>query len=81
MKRLFPLMCVILCVPIPAFAHIGHVAEVAGHGHLVAVGAAIAAVVLGGLIAKIPKKEEAGVEAETEVDPDGADEDAIGDRA
>jgi len=68
-----------LCAPLPAFAHIGHVAEVAGHGHLVAVGAMVAAAVLGGLIVKAPKKEDADIEVEN--DPDGADEDAVGDAA
>ncbi len=79
MKRLLPLTCVILCAPLPALAHIGHVAEVAGHGHLVAIGAMIAAAVIGGLIAKAPKKEK--VDRETENDPDGAEEDAVGDAA
>ncbi|MEP1443914.1 MAG: DUF6732 family protein [Hyphomicrobiales bacterium] len=79
MKRLFPLTCLIVCAPLPAFAHIGHVAEVAGHGHLVAVGAVVAAAVLGGLIAKIPKKQE--IETEAETDPDTVEEDAVGDVA
>ncbi|MEP4309651.1 MAG: DUF6732 family protein, partial [Lentilitoribacter sp.] len=61
------------------FAHIGHVAEVAGHGHLVAVGAMVAAVVLGGLIAKAPKRED--LDAEAENDRDGAEDDAVGDTA
>ena len=79
MTRLLPLTCVILCAPLPALAHIGHVAEVAGHGHLVAVGAVVAAAVIGGLIAKAPKNQE--IDAETENDPDGAEEDAVGDAA
>lgn len=79
MKRLLPLTCVILCAPLPAVAHIGHVAEVAGHGHLVAVGAMVAAAVLGGLIVKAPKNQE--IDAEIENDPDGAEEDAVGDAA
>ena len=79
MKRLLPLTCVILCAPLPAVAHIGHVAEVAGHGHLVAIGVVIAAAVLGGLIVKAPKSQE--IDAEVENDPDGAEEDAIGDAA
>ena len=79
MKRLLPLTCVILCAPLPAVAHIGHVAEVAGHGHLVAIGAMVAAVVLGGLIVKAPKSQDKDEEAEN--DPDGAEEDAVGDAA
>ena len=79
MNRLLPLTCVILCAPLPALAHIGHVAEVAGHGHLVAVGAMVAAAVLGGLIVKAPKEQD--IDAETENDPDSADEDAVGDAA
>ena len=79
MTRLLPLSCVILCAPLPAFAHVGHVAEVAGHGHLVAVGAMIAAAILGGLIVKAPKKQDK--DAETENDPDGAEDDAVGDAA
>lgn len=77
MRRLLPLTCFVLCVPLPALAHIGHVAEVAGHGHLVAIGALVAAAVLGGLIAKAPKKQD--VDAEAKNDPDGAEEDAVGD--
>ena len=79
MKRLLPLTCVILCAPLPAVAHIGHVAEIAGHGHLVAVGAMVAAAVLGGLIVKAPKNQE--IDAEIENDPDGGEEDAVGDAA
>ena len=63
-------------MPLPALAHIGHVAEVAGHGHLVAVGVLAAAAVLGGLIVKAPKRQD--IDAETEDDPDGAEEDAVG---
>lgn len=39
----------------PALAHLGHVADMAGHGHIVAIGATIAAAVLAGLVAKASK--------------------------
>jgi len=68
-----------LCAPFPAFAHIGHVAEVAGHGHLVAIGAMVAAAVLGGLIVKAPKKQDADTEVEN--DPDDAEEGVVDDAA
>ena len=55
-----------------AQAHVGHIAEVAGHGHLIgaaaAVGAAIAAAVWAGLKAKD--------EAEDDDEPDGEEAEA-----
>ncbi|MEP3265335.1 MAG: DUF6732 family protein [Hyphomicrobiales bacterium] len=49
----------------PAFAHIGHVGEVAGHGHIIVIGATIAAGLLAGLIAK-GAKESTKIEPEAE---------------
>ena len=49
----------------PAFAHLGHVGELAGHGHIIAIGATIAVAVLAGLIAK-GAKESAKIEPEAE---------------
>lgn len=63
----------------PAFAHLGHVSELAGHGHIIAIGAAIAAAILAGLIVKGAKERakidpeaenaQAGEELEPAIDP------------
>lgn len=47
-----------------AWAHPGHLAEVAGHGHWIAAGALAAAVALGLLAAKGRKKPDTKAEAE-----------------
>ena len=79
MPRLLPLTCLLFATPFPALAHIGHVAEVAGHGHLVAVGAMIAAAIVTGLIVKASKQDK---QADTvEDDQDSADEETVGDTA
>lgn len=49
-------------LPLPALAHLGHLGEVAGHGHLIAVGLGAAAVIgLAGL-AVLGKTEEQDAE-------------------
>ena len=53
-----------------ALAHIGHVGELAGHGHWVAVGAIVTAAALAALLAKTGKKE-ADNEPEEESEPEG----------
>ena len=53
----------------PAQAHWGHVGELAGHGHLIAVGAAAAAAALAAALAlSKPENDESGDEAELESD-------------
>lgn len=53
----------------PAFAHVGHVGEVAGHGHWIAVGALGAAALAAWLAAKSRgKKAQSKPDAEEERD-------------
>ena len=47
----------------PAYAHAGHLADLAGHGHWVGVGALIGAAIVAGLLGK-GKKADAEPEAE-----------------
>ncbi len=42
----------VLTTPFCAHAHLGHVGELAGHGHLIGIAAGIAAAALAALIAK-----------------------------
>lgn len=51
-----------------AFAHVGHIADVAGHGHWVGA-AAIGLAVLAGLYGKLKDREE--VEPDSDEDPEG----------
>jgi hypothetical protein len=53
-----------LAVPVPALAHIGHVAEVAGHAHWIGLAAAFGAAALGAWLAAGKDDEE---EAEAEI--------------
>ena len=58
----------LVLAPWPAFAHWGHVGELAGHGHAIAIGAAAAAAALAAWIAAQREDEtsdEADDEAET----------------
>jgi len=50
----------------PAFAHIGHVGEVAGHTHIIAIGATIAAAALAGLVAKAMRGAASDNKADTD---------------
>lgn len=50
-----------------AYAHWGHVGEVAGHGHLLGLGAVVAAGVLAGILGLLADKD-------TNTDPDETDE-------
>ena len=60
MTRMLPLL---ILLPGPALAHVGHLGEVAGHGHWVA-GAAIGAAALAGLWAAWKDREAPGPESE-----------------
>lgn len=53
--RRTPFILCSLIFSTPAFAHIGHVSELAGHSHVIVIGATIAAAVLAGLVAKSAK--------------------------
>lgn len=54
----------------PAFAHLGHVGEVAGHAHWVGIGAVIVAGALAAAIGKLAQKDgdEDEIEEELELD-------------
>jgi hypothetical protein len=64
MRLLLPLLIVL---PAPALAHLGHVGAVAGHDHWVA-GAAIGAAVAVGVWGWMKSRKEAEEEAEAEAD-------------
>lgn len=56
-------LLLIAVMPTNAFAHLGHVGELAGHGHWIAIGAGIAIAGLGALLGNKSK-------GETSADPD-----------
>ena len=56
----------------PALAHIGHLGEVAGHGHWIAAGAVGAAALAAWLAAK-GKGKKAEADPEEAEDPEGAE--------
>lgn len=63
MRNILFIVCTFVLAS-PAFAHIGHVGELAGHGHIIAIGATIAASALAGLVAKRAKdKTKKGADA------------------
>lgn len=68
MKHLTFITCIAMAAPLPAFAHMGHIAEVAGHGHLIGLGALAAAGVIAGLVARSAKKKDLDEDAEVNVD-------------
>jgi len=49
----------LLAAPAPAFAHVGHVAEVAGHAHWIGLAAGLGAAVLGAWLAGQKSDDEA----------------------
>jgi hypothetical protein len=66
-----------ITLPKLAFAHLGHVGDLAGHGHLIGL-AGLAAAGAGAIVLGILRggKTKADDEAEGEVDTAGADKDA-----
>ena len=62
--RIFPAILILLATPTFAFAHAGHVGELAGHAHWLGLGAAIAAGALAVALAKGRKKDADHVEDE-----------------
>lgn len=64
----------VLVMPTPAFAHWGHVGELAGHGHWIAIGAAATAAALA---AWLLNREEA--DDERDLDAQVSDEDLTDD--
>lgn len=74
MTRYFSILAASALLTAPAHAHLGHVAEVAGHGHAIAIGAIIAAAVVAGLVIKASKSSdetepEEGEQAENSNEP------------
>jgi hypothetical protein len=67
-----------ITLPKLAFAHLGHVGDIAGHGHLIGL-AGLAAAGAGAIVLGILRggKTKADDEAEGEVDTAGADKDAV----
>ncbi|QQA43194.1 DUF6732 family protein [Pelagovum pacificum] len=65
MRILIPLMTLLAQ---PALAHPGHIAEVAGHGHWIALGAIGLAAVVGALGARKRAKEKAETAPDQEAD-------------
>jgi len=63
------LAAIFILLATPAFAHLGHLGEVAGHGHWIAAGAVAGAAVAAWLAGK-GKKAEADPELENEKDED-----------
>ena len=73
-RILFTCVAAFLFVP-PANAHWGHVGELAGHGHLIGIGALAAAAALAAVLAK-PKSEKIDEEVAEESDEEAAGETA-----
>ena len=73
MKRLTILITAAVLAPVPAMAHPGHLGELAGHSHWLALGALAAAVAIAAVVAKATGK--AKEEADDE-EPDGAEDEA-----
>ncbi len=65
---LFFLLTCFLVLTEGAYAHWGHVGELSGHGHWIAVGAVVVAGALAGLIGKLKEDGEAEEDAEGETD-------------
>ena len=59
-------------LPTPAFAHWGHVGELAGHGHIIAIGAAAAAAALTAALLKPDREKQAEDETEAEEELEAA---------
>ena len=73
MKRLTILIAAAVLAPAPALAHPGHLGELAGHSHWLALGALAAAAVIAAVVAKAKGRadDEAG-----EDEADGAEDEA-----
>ena len=74
--RVFLSFFMVFVAPVSAHAHLGHVGELAGHGHLIGIAAGVAAAVLAALIAKNhlsdKEDEEATDDGEPETEPETA---------
>ncbi|MEO4041643.1 DUF6732 family protein [Hoeflea sp. CAU 1731] len=64
----------LLASPVPAFAHMGHLGEVAGHSHWIGLAAALGAAAIAALAHKAGKKKKSENESDAEAEADGAEE-------
>ncbi len=64
----------LLASPVPAFAHMGHLGEVAGHSHWIGLAAALGAAAIAALAQKAGKKKKSEDESDAEAEADGAEE-------
>ncbi len=64
-----------LAAPSTAFAHVGHVGELAGHGHLIGLAGLAAAAAMAALLAKL-SKDKIAKDDQAEESGDGRDEGA-----
>ncbi|MEO0496234.1 MAG: DUF6732 family protein [Pseudomonadota bacterium] len=64
----------LVLIATPAWAHVGHLGEVAGHGHWIAIGAGAAAIAIGAAVAKLR-----GAKKETPEDASGGELEVQGD--
>jgi hypothetical protein len=71
--RALPVFILFVAMPEVAAAHWGHVGELAGHGHLIAVGAGLTAAVIAALLGKKKLEEQS---RECEVEEEGEPEQA-----
>jgi hypothetical protein len=68
------LFAIPLLVPATAHAHLGHLGELAGHSHWLAIGAGVSAAAIAALLAKVRgRKDETSGETEdaTDAETDG----------
>ena len=76
-KALFALVTVMLVPVTPAFAHMGHVGDLAGHSHWAGIALVGAAVALAGVRAAIGRNDDdAGQEADASTSQDETGDEA-----
>ncbi|MBW8635991.1 hypothetical protein K1W69_02245 [Hoeflea sp. WL0058] len=65
---------ILIASPVPAFAHMGHLGEVAGHSHWIGLAAALGAAAIAAIAHKAGKKQKSEEESDAETEVDGAEE-------
>jgi hypothetical protein len=70
--KTIPFLTVLSCLGTPAQAHWGHVGELAGHAHLLGVGALAAAAALAAALLLPENEEEADEEMDAEAEGEAA---------
>lgn len=71
--RRFPTILIATFAPVPALAHPGHVGELAGHSHWIALGALVAAAAIAAVVAKVSGKAD---DETAEDEADGVEDEA-----